>query len=416
MADGLNEQPKWLTDIQNHSWNPELLISGLSIVFIFSISDEINNYGITLIQNYGLNPILVFFAAIYVALTFIALKWTFSIHLLLRGVWVSLVGLNYVFPGGINFEKLPKINRQPYVKDDLGDPVGRILTMEKICSSIFGIAFTIVGLSAYIVTFFLIAFLFDYFDISYIITLFVILGFMIFSSIVNPLDYYLSRTLKKSYIPFLARCYKFLAKVFRPFFFRESLLTYQSNLKPIVFLPFLGSLIFLFALQSGASIAPIARFTSEIVPKLSFLPSSKFERSEILRFENNSYQDRLEKGIVYKSSIPSFNVEGDFLELFIVDYDWDQMTFENLELNEGNSYFTIDTLIDVYLNDSLQSLQPWRKTSNQITGQTGWINFIDLDGIENGQCNLKIDKIVWNFEKREPELYKGWIVIPFWKN
>ena len=158
MAQHQNDTPKWLRDIQNNSWNPELLISGLSIVFIFSISDMINDLIIKVIIEYNTNIMIAFLGGVYINFALFSLKIAFSLHLILRGVWVGFVGLSYAFPGGVDMDKLSKSVKLDFIRSSIKQPQQVVLMLERICSSIFSLAFTMVGLSVFI-TLFLILFL-----------------------------------------------------------------------------------------------------------------------------------------------------------------------------------------------------------------------------------------------------------------
>ena len=42
--------PQWLIDIQHRSWEPEILISGITLTFLFLLTDYIYNFCGMLIQ------------------------------------------------------------------------------------------------------------------------------------------------------------------------------------------------------------------------------------------------------------------------------------------------------------------------------------------------------------------------------
>ena len=96
--------PKWLKLIQENSWELELLISGGAIFTLFQVSD----IWVQWLQSAsfisflpGRNMILLIGA-----LGIEILKIGFISHLLLRAFWLSMVCINYAFPGGINKDKI----------------------------------------------------------------------------------------------------------------------------------------------------------------------------------------------------------------------------------------------------------------------------------------------------------------------
>ena len=99
-----SEKPKWLKKIQEHSWEAELLISGGAVFALISFSQSFIqlNYDIRNSASFtGLNEFTFLFMLAIKGLTL-----GFIIHLTLRGLWISLVCLDYTFPSGINFKKL----------------------------------------------------------------------------------------------------------------------------------------------------------------------------------------------------------------------------------------------------------------------------------------------------------------------
>ena len=130
--------PKWLIDTQNKSWEPEILISGITLTFLFILSSHIYNFCAMLIQDFGVYEVIgrTSYIASMVILT--GLKITLIIHLLLRGLWAGLVGLSYVFPQGIKRENLPPSERDI----DYDKPHQSVIKIERICSLLFSFIFS----------------------------------------------------------------------------------------------------------------------------------------------------------------------------------------------------------------------------------------------------------------------------------
>ena len=131
--------PNWLQKIQNNSWEPEIIIPGLTIAFVFVINNTIYNFFAMLIQDTGAElTSLILYGFFIVCLQVV--KFVFIIHLLFRGLWVGLVGLSYVYPQGVNRNKLPKAHKEV----NYSKPSDMVLKVEKVCSLLFSIMFVFI--------------------------------------------------------------------------------------------------------------------------------------------------------------------------------------------------------------------------------------------------------------------------------
>ena len=102
------QTPSWLKEIQNNSWSPEILISGLTITFIFVMNNHIHNFFAMLIQDFG-RMIIPNTAHLFFIIALNIIKVVLLFHLLMRGLWTGLIGLSYVYPDGVKVEKLPSV-------------------------------------------------------------------------------------------------------------------------------------------------------------------------------------------------------------------------------------------------------------------------------------------------------------------
>ena len=97
----------WLEILQQESWQLELLISGFAIFLLASAYDELDGveyYINMLITGNGyfgtlLLPFQIILGAWYVLIVNLIL------HVLLRGLWISTIGIRYV-SGEIDFDYL----------------------------------------------------------------------------------------------------------------------------------------------------------------------------------------------------------------------------------------------------------------------------------------------------------------------
>ena len=89
------------------TWEMELLVSGGTVFALIQLAGLVDDRFISVMaqtseeMNQGLNPLWI-----YVKFVLLTLIGTFISHLCLRGYWVALVGMNSVYPGGVDWEKL----------------------------------------------------------------------------------------------------------------------------------------------------------------------------------------------------------------------------------------------------------------------------------------------------------------------
>jgi hypothetical protein len=125
-----SKTPAWLVDIQNRSWEPEILISGITLTSLFLLSNHVYNLFGMLIQEYDVNHIQMYilFGISTVILT--GLKLVLIAHLILRGLWTGLVGLSYVYPHGMRRHRLTEETRAL----DFPSPSELVIHVERVCS------------------------------------------------------------------------------------------------------------------------------------------------------------------------------------------------------------------------------------------------------------------------------------------
>jgi hypothetical protein len=95
------KKSNWLEELKHNSWEPETIISGIAILGLFQVPRLLDRF-------------LIFFNAnVYgettdmdnaVSLLKVAIYWVILglvIHLVIRAIWVGMIGLSYSFPGGV---------------------------------------------------------------------------------------------------------------------------------------------------------------------------------------------------------------------------------------------------------------------------------------------------------------------------
>jgi hypothetical protein len=134
------EELTWLENLQRNSWDPEVIISGITLAFLFIFPSKIYEFCVYLNQEAGIGYLFSSFLVFYLTGIISVFKIFFVLHLCLRFIWAGLLGLSYAFPQGVINEKLFKVG-QTY---NYQKPSEMVLQLEKICSMTFGYPISIV--------------------------------------------------------------------------------------------------------------------------------------------------------------------------------------------------------------------------------------------------------------------------------
>ncbi|MCU0436321.1 MAG: hypothetical protein MUC49_00300 [Raineya sp.] len=142
---------KWLEEISEQSWNPELIISGFAIYATFSlpkiIQEAFNTYTVNYQINEGMGnammPALI--SAILISASQI-LSIAFIVHFILRGFWVGFLGVISVYPKGIDFNRITVYG--DYGKEKLKSKMQNLDVLadklDKAASIVFALAIMII--------------------------------------------------------------------------------------------------------------------------------------------------------------------------------------------------------------------------------------------------------------------------------
>ncbi len=165
--------PKWLKNLEAQSWQAELLISGLVIAGLLQLPELfirwVEGY---ILESSEMGYMFLNIASIFFLVSIDSLIIFFGFHFLFRAIWVALLGLNSVFPEGINVDSTsgagPKYWKK--AKEKYPDLSAYNLNLDKRCSLIFSLAtVTIIMMSSFSVIILLIyqlfRFLISYFPI-----------------------------------------------------------------------------------------------------------------------------------------------------------------------------------------------------------------------------------------------------------
>lgn len=410
------EIPKWLKELQENSWELELLISGGAIFSLFQLSDWYLSWIDSIkITNSFPGTALLLMAGMIIIKT---LTLGFSSHLIMRAFWLALVCVNYVFPEGINIEKLTF--KKPYKTDleDKSDLRNQIVFVDRICGTI--IYLTI--LSAFVTFGFLIGF-------------FPILGYIVFMESVSVpafIDDIISPVLLFSYLLYFAdfllggllRKIKYVSYLTFPFFivydyftlrfvYKNSLYLFTSSLKRSYIV--LSSLFF-FSVVFSFSYLSIYRIMHW--PNVFDKRDYKWQMADNNYINYSFYKNELGDGQYRSVLIPSKIIKDNFLEVFIRYEKRSDYLIERLNKPDSLRFFS--DAVTVAIDDSVYANLEWFPTWNQTIENIGITAMIPIKELENGKHVLRVgcsDEVNWPEEIEEHDLCKrATTIIPFWKD
>ena len=398
-----NETPNWLIDIQNKSWEPEILISGITLTFLFILSNHIYNFYGMLVQDYAVFeviPRILYRISIGILSGF---KIVLIIHLILRGFWTGLIGLSYVFPQGINKQNVKK----QITRSNFPSPETYVIKFEKICSLLFAIIFNSL------------IFVFGFFLIMIPITLLFIFG----------LDIYYIHLIAHYFIAPLTIVVAILWMIFikkiQKSRLNQSLEKTTFSFMLAVLLSNLGYLKTFLIFLSIFLIVWVTSFSD--MAKFDFKNRRVVENSNqitTVKLDKNQYEKMRDTNLrIPKATLENFRISGPEVQLFVSYFKEDKYTVKKLVANKqylkefdfdsSSTHINLVDLLRISIDDKLISHLTWYRINHPTTNQDGFMTTIPLDSLNNGLHQLEIDKIYWSVRKDSIQLLKNWEVVPF---
>jgi hypothetical protein len=399
-TDRKQEELTWLENLQRNSGEPEVIISGITLAFLFAFPSKIYAFSAMLVQDFGMHFILAMLVLLYLSAMISVFKIFFVVHLVLRFIWAGLLGLSYAFPGGVIKEKLFKIS-QDY---DYRKPADMVLEMERICSMTFAypisqvfilLVFTCyLGLLLFIYLWLNISFFIVY--LIFMVSLLAFAGILILSK---------KSKLKKRYTNSI------MASVAA---------IYQSNIGKW-FSIFYGLGIFLLSTPLIYNdVRDFSLFFNDVNLSENELnwPTKELSYAE---FHNES--SRYPRVFLSKEII-----DGDFLRVSIARYQTDDKFLVDLNQNfktdlDSIGWHQIEEAPDLYrftVGDEVLKPDSWRRNRVQGTNQKIYETSLKISHLPPGHYTLKVEKIILNYNllSNNPEeirLREKWDKIDFIK-
>lgn len=413
--------PEWLEDIQNRSWEPELLISGGAIFFLFQITDFLQYRSYLLFQQSG------YFEGVAIASFLIAainaLIMGFVLHLIVRGFWVAAITLSYVFPAGIQLDKIhypdkfkEKIRRVPDTED-------WVIWTETASSLIFSLSFFFSMLILAVLLCLIIIVPHSSLQemagerVFYLMRLFSY--FLLFLGVIYLIDFLTLGWVKKQ---------KWLTRIYHPIYiffsiitiaplYRTTYYTIVSNVRPWIVVTVVSGYLLLAAFISQFNYSAF---------------KARYDIREFLNIYSNEYEFapryyenmRKEGDLVQHCAIQSDVVKDQYLKIFIVHQkvierlmEGDCLQKASEEARKLNCY---GNFYRVYVDDQFYPSVKWKNFIHPKTQESGIIAFLPIRQLNTSEHQLKI---VLNIKSRQglSKVRKfgmksaTYARIPFWK-
>jgi len=427
---------KWLEILQQESWQLELLISGFAIFLLAESYEPVRN-----LDN-QINLLLsgsAYYALLYIPYQVILGAWyvliiNLILHVLLRGLWISTIGLRYV-SGDIDFNKLnisPKFDR--FLRSKIVSFDLYIQQLERLCSAVFGFTFLIIFIlisgGLYVVGIFILAMTMEgigrTFGDLWVLVVVPFLLLYLLGGFIYFLDFITLGWIKRK---------KGIAGVYYPIYRFFSVITLSFIYRPIYYNLLdnkFGRNIVLFLIPYLIGFTLIASLT---VKTQAYLPGNR----QLQSISNNFYDDTLDDRSTYTASISSKFVKNGFAQLFLpyVARNDDQVIeaicpdlkpaktgfffFGNNDPLRNNMDADLalkchSQRFNIYVNDSLLSNLKYRFHEHPIRKNIGLLTVLDLGYLGRGEHEIKVDvKILENSNGKDTLFFNESVVIPFWK-
>lgn len=416
------QTPKWLEELQQRSWEPEILLSGIVLYGMFKVPPLLEKF-------------LAFFkSSLYGTLTDVdnlvgilklGIYWLIVgliLHLIARGIWVGMVGLSYTFPNGINKSTLKMSGKFAGKLDNLPAFQTTIIRLEKLCSSLFSISFMLFmsTLGGYLYLFVLI-----------------VIPFAILIAFASPaiwadsvaFDVYVVVVLVAGVVALLdfvtlgyVRRFRWVARIYWPIhriisaltlarFYRSIYYAFVSNYnKWVITLILVG-----FTLTSILSLGTIIDPNETSLSRIALWHSSRGDQ-----VFHGYYDDQNEDRFSVQAQISSDIIDQDVLRLFIpADISkedsirsharYDSLVAASKDTPKSKiDLKAVSQFYHVYLNDSLLKELPWFYHYKVRTSQQGYLAYINIATLPEGVHHVQVGG--------PPEMYRNlWADIPFYR-
>ncbi|MEX1003466.1 MAG: hypothetical protein WDZ35_15210 [Crocinitomicaceae bacterium] len=404
--------PQWLKNLQENSWELEILISGGAIFSLFHLSDLL----IESVQQFNIGMLLPGNNILFMMVMFCTkiLTLGFMLHLALRGFWLALVCINYVYPDGIKQKE--KKFKSPFksrytANDDLRE---QIMKIDHMCGKVIYLTIiTSIAVTGIAILFSLILFIgIEIGDLINLAIFNIAIGISFIFFLLYILDLTFFGFLRKTPIlTYLVFPFFYVYDLFSlRFIYRKSLLLFSSNVvkwRQIFAGLFFSLFAFTLTYFSVKNYMHWGNIFDDRLYKTDWIPftdNSKVytDLYYMTEWKDKSYQVGISEKFVSSKYLEVF-VRYQRKDDFIIDPDADSEKYQNYS-----------PIVQVDIDDSLYTNLDWYKKVT-FDHQLGISAIMPIGHLSEGNHNIRIYK---NSEGMNPrtkqELGVLDINIPFW--
>ncbi len=425
--------PKWLKALETQSWQAELLISGLLIAGLFQLPD----YFISWVEGYIVesNELGFYFfdiASMLILAGIDCLILFFAVHFLFRAIWVALLGLNSVYPNGVDVNS--KFGAGPVywkkAKEKYPNLSAYNIQLDRNCSLIFSLATVTVIMMTSISLFILVAYqlfrlLISIFPIiaDYVIHIGIAI-YVIFIVFTFTLQYLAKKYPENQKIVNLVNKFSDnTSLVFSFYIFQKPIgyitTIYTSNVKSKLFIPVLLIVSFFLGITGATQTRnnPIYRyFGAEKYVAFNNFPDQIFPFNyDNLRNEGNRiFTPVIESDVVDSKVIKLFipTIEREKEQMNLVELSMLQRIRSKEEMRDSIDLVNLRKIVafnQIFVNDQAFQNLNFQYFTNPNRGENGILCYIPTEGFLEGKNILEIRK---NFYSKDGD--QKIVKIPFY--
>ena len=405
-SSSLLTKPEWLKKLEEESWQAELIISGLAIYGTLQTPDLIQwlmDWCLSIIDERFFFLMYLFFTYLGIGAYF--LIFIFIGHFVLRAIWVGLVGLNSVYPQGVNedSETYARHFIQKF-KADHPDQNTWITQLDQLCSVLFGLGAQLVMIfTAINIDILILGILWFAIDsllgaaIGSIISLAFLLFFFFYLIVFfasNTKRFRDKAFVKKWQYPIYKKVTGTLLHVFaRPASYLA--MVFQTNLSLKRYAGMVMAVMFVVMLFFGFRFFDF-RFVSFMRPELLYDHYDRDDRLISDHYASLRKGDRRLLSLELESEV----INGDFLRVFVPILSRETTVMDSLCLEFENSsedinYYTAcyQKMHQFYVNDSLYQNQEVLRYEHPNQGENGILVYLPTNQFKTGKNILRVEKL-----------------------
>ncbi len=378
------------------SWEAELLISGGALFTLIQVTISLVDFMTHALAIGGARAILIIMTP-YVT---IGLIGGFSLHLILRAFWISLVMLQKIYPQGINFERI-KLAEPFLTKAKKFNLNERILSLDKASTIVFVFSFSFTLLTMGVII------------VAFICLLPMVLGDVWPTLYQNPILILVSIILSICWCLFIyldlftggyLRRGKYIPRLYFPIYKVFNILSLGFLWRPVINIlftnakskSFLVSMIIIFYVFGFLLVAGFATNKEDIV---SMVDARKYKIAPTLANDQFYEDQKTVDGWIKNPTIQSKIITEGYLDVFVPYSSFDDEAIDSVSLEIKFFSTIVDLKVDGTQLDSLQWVG--LKKSN---GQSGATSVVNIRSLKTSLHTLTIE-----VKSNTP------VEIPFWK-